>query len=209
MGGESLVKLSVTEPRPRPSGLTHLQTKWFNFFTLARQWSMWVQRNHNHYCSDHRQQFTFLRWVFIWNNPKWLPASAQPRPGQIPGGEEGISIHWVRRGALPVHIYLGRGLPSAPSVFIDFSNPPMTPQLHLHPSTSTPPISFPTLRLTRLNCPAALNEDPQSQTKATESAKHSCCWHHFYLMWLVNASYFIPFILSKTYKRLVAAFSRY
>ena len=68
------------------------------------------------------------------------------------------------------------------------------------PSTSTPPISFPTLRLTRLNCPAALNEDPQSQTKATESAKHSCCWHYFYLMLLVNASYFIPFILSKTYE---------
>ena len=53
---------------------------------------MWVQRNHNHYCSDHRQQFTFLRWVFIWNNPKWLP---NPVPAKFLVEKKGsVFIEW-------------------------------------------------------------------------------------------------------------------
>ena len=178
-------------------------TKWLNCFTPARQWPMWVQRNHNHYCSDHRQQFTFLRWVFIWNNPKWLPVP-------IPTPSRPNSWCWRRRDQYslsearsPSRSYLPRTWIAQRTQCIHWLlEPAYDPSTST--STSPPTISFPTLRLTRLNCPAALNEDPQSQTKATESAKHSCCWHYFYLMWSFNANTLFPSFFKDLWRLFVA-----
>ena len=97
-----------------------------------------------------------------------IPSGSQPRPGQIPGGEEGISIHWVRRGALPVHIYLGRGLPSAPSVFIDFSNPPLTPPLHLHLHSA---YKFPPLEANKARLSGGFKRRPSEPDKGHRICK--------------------------------------
>ena len=91
----------------------------------------------------------------LYTNTKLRPVISDGQPSSSESGKEVF-----RNSRLWFCIF------SMASTTVGYTNFGLYLPLHLHSTYKFPH------RLTRLNCPAALNEDPQSQTKATESAKH-------------------------------------